>query len=134
MLANPQRVVPFDSVLLNEAFNNALDSGTCLWPEPQLLEETECGVAPLPVELAAQDVSSVSMDDGLKLVDAWMAERQVPAFDNALGANGTASSWPEPNKRKFEEVEQDVAPRQAKLPRHGQRDEDSAPGSASWSD
>ena len=63
-----------------------------------------------------------------------MAERQVPAFDNALSANGTASSWPEPNKRKFEEVEQDVAPRQAKLPRHGQRDEDSAPGNASWSD
>ena len=133
MLSNRQRVVPFDSVLLNEAFNNALDLDTCSWLEPQLPEETECGVTPQPVELAALDVSSMSMDDGVKLVDAWMAERQVPAFDNALSANGTASSWPEPNKRKFEEVEQDVAPRQAKLPRHGQRDEDLAPANASWS-
>ena len=112
-------MVPFDSVLLNDAFNNPLDLDTCLWPEPQLPEETECGVAPQPVELAAQDVSSMSMDDGLKLIDAWMAERrQVPAFDNSLGANGTASSWPEPNKREYEEVERYVAPRQVKFPRN----------------
>ena len=134
MLANPQRVVPFDSVLLNEAFNNALDLDTCLWPEPQLPEGTECGVAPLPVELAAQDVSSVSLDDGLKLIDAWMAEQQDPAFDDALEAYNIAFSWPEGSKRKFEEVGQDVAPRQAKLPRLGQTDEDSAPGNAFFPD
>jgi hypothetical protein len=27
----------------------------------------------------------MSVDDGMKLVDAWMAEQQVRAFDNALG-------------------------------------------------
>ena len=134
MLANPQRAVPFDSVL-KEAFNNTLDLDTCLWPEPQLPEETECGVAPRPVELPGQNVPSMSMDDGLKLVDASVAEQQVPVFNNALGIHCTTLAPVLPRSyflfsgllftlfnafllvggrflRKFEEVEQDVAPRQ----------------------
>ena len=62
----------------------------------------------------------MSMDHGLKLIDAWMAEQEVRAFDDALGINlGT-----ERNKRKYDEVKWDVAPRrQAKFQRHVQRNE-----------
>jgi hypothetical protein len=76
------------------------------------------------------------MDDGSKLIDAWMAERQVRAFNDALGINsGTTYSRPDRNKRKYEEVERDVAPRQVKCPRHEQRNEDLGSGNpflADW--
>jgi hypothetical protein len=53
--------------------------------------------------LPIDSVRPMSMDDGLKLIDAWMAER---------------------NKRKYEEVEWDVPPRQVKFPRPEKRNED----------
>jgi hypothetical protein len=61
-------------------------------------------------------VPSMSMDDGLKLIDARRARQQIHAPNDALDS-GT-SSWPQQDKRKYEEVlERDVAPRQVKVPR-----------------
>ncbi|KAI0268416.1 hypothetical protein BGY98DRAFT_1020055 [Russula aff. rugulosa BPL654] len=54
------------------------------WPETRWPEEIESSVAPRPVVFPSQNVPRMSMDHGMKLVDAWMAERQVRAFDNAL--------------------------------------------------
>jgi hypothetical protein len=58
------------------------------------METFESDISPHPVESSKENhVPSISMDD-----DAWMAARQVPVFNDALGINsGTTSSWPERN-------------------------------------
>jgi hypothetical protein len=92
------------------------------WPETRWPEEIESSVAPRPVVFPSQNVPPMSMDHGVKLVDAWMAERQVRAFDNALRIN----SGPERHKRRYGEVERDVtvAPHQVEFPRYGKRNKD----------
>jgi len=91
---------------------------------------------PQPVEFPRQNVPPMSMDDGLKLAEAWMAEQQVREFNNALVIDSsTTSSSPERNKRKYEEVECGVAPCQVKFPRHEQRNENMGSGNgflANW--
>ena len=59
---------------------------------------------------ARRQNSTVSTDDGL----AWMPRQQVQSFSDAVDS-GTSSS--QRNKRRHEEVESDVAPRQFKFPR-----------------
>ncbi|KAN0107236.1 hypothetical protein V8E52_010367 [Russula decolorans] len=45
-------------------------------------------------------VPSMSMDDWMKLVDAWIAEGQARSYDDALGIDsGTTSSWPQRNNQ-----------------------------------
>jgi hypothetical protein len=117
VLADPQgqRQLPFDSVRLNDY---ALDvDAASVWPDPRWPEGIEIGVA--RQEFRRQGVQPMSMDHGLKLVDAWVAERQAWPSNDALGI----SSEPERKKRRFE-VECDVAPRQVKFQRHEQRNED----------
>jgi hypothetical protein len=124
VLADPrgQKQLPIDGGLIERA----LDMGaTSLWPEVRQPEGIESGVVPRPVELSTQNVRPKSMVDVMRLVDAWIAaKREVRAFDDALGIN----LRPERNKRRYEEAEWDVAPRQAKFPRrHEQRNEDLGP-------
>ena len=76
--------------------------------------------APRPVEFPSRNVPRMSMDHGMKLVNAWMAGRQDRAFDDALGIN----SGPERQKRRYEEVDGDAAPRQVKFPRNGKKNRD----------
>jgi hypothetical protein len=85
VLADPQgpKQVP---VPVNEAFNNALEME---------METFESDTAPHPVESPKENhVPSIPMDG-----DAWMAARQVPVFNDALGINTgtTTSSLPERN-------------------------------------
>jgi hypothetical protein len=139
VLADPQgqNPLPIDSVRLDEAFYNALDTETTIWPEPRWPEEIESRVTLRPVRLPRQDIPSMSMDNGVNLIDAWMAEHRVREFNDALVIDSsTTSSSPERNKRKHEEVECDVAPRQVKFPRHEQRNENLGSGNgflANWS-
>ncbi len=99
-----QKRIPIDGVRLNEAFNNALDTDTTSsWPEPRLPEE----------------IGSVV----LRLADAWIAEREVQAFDDPLRVGTNSGS--KQHKQRHEDVEEwDVAPRQVKFPRNNQRNED----------
>ena len=67
-------------VRLNEELNDTLNM------EVESLKEN-----PVPI---------MSMDDGLRLIDEWIAEREVHAFNDALGiGSSTTSSWPEPNNQ-----------------------------------
>ena len=102
-----QRQLPVYGVRLNQAFNSFLD-----------METFEGGVAPRPVKPPNWNhVPTMSMDDGPKLVEALMTERQVQAFDDTLGMNlCTTSSWP----------------RQVKSPRYEQMGEDSGLGNTNW--
>ena len=59
---------------------------------------------------ARRQNSTVSTDDGL----AWMPRQQVQPFNNAVDSDTSSSQR---NKRRHEEVESDVAPRQFKFPR-----------------
>ena len=115
VLADPQgKQLLVAGVRLNQAFNDALD-----------IETFEYGVAPRPVGFPRRNhVPTVITHDMSKLVDAWMAERHVQAFNDTFGMNSCAtSSWP---KRR------DVVPRQEKCPRHEQRDENLRLGNANW--
>ena len=125
VLADPrgQKQLPIAGVRLNQAFSNALD-----------IETFEGGINLRLAEFRRRNhVPTMTMDDdGSKLVDAWVAERQVQAFNDALGMNScTTSSWSRQDKWRHEEVEWDV-PRQVKFPRHDQRDEDLGSGNATW--
>jgi hypothetical protein len=57
VLADPQgqNPLPIDSVRLDEAFYNALDNETTIWPEPRWPEEIESSVTLRPVGLPRQD-------------------------------------------------------------------------------
>jgi hypothetical protein len=114
VLADPQgqKRLPI-SVRLSEAFNNALDMETaCLWPKSRWPEAMGNGITSQPVVSQNQNVQPLSMDDGLKLIDAWMAKR---------------------NKRKYESVERDVARPQVKFPRHERGNEYLGSGNTSLS-
>ena len=132
LLADPQgqKQLPFDSVRLNEVFDKALDMETdSLWLESRWPEEIASDVASQPVQPPTRDSPPMSMDDVLKSVDAWMAERQVPESNDAPG---TTESWPQRSKRRNEDVEWDVAPHRVKFPR---RNEDLGSGNpflANW--
>jgi hypothetical protein len=70
VLADPQdqKRLPVAGVHLNEAFNKVLD------------ETFASGVARRPVEFPRKShVPSMSLDDGLQLIDAWRAGQQVQA-------------------------------------------------------
>jgi hypothetical protein len=113
VLADPhgQKRISIEGVRLNDAFNNALDTDTISsWPEPRRPEE----------------IGNVI----LRLADAWIAEREVQAFDDALRVETNSSS--EQHKRKHEDAEWDVAPRQVKFPRINQRNEDLRSENAFW--
>ena len=95
VLADPQgqNRLPIDGVRLNEAFHNALDKDAP-FPSPE---------PPRPDEIMMP------------------IEREVQAFDNALGIRSGSGS----RKRGHEQVlEWDVAPRQAKFARHERQNED----------
>ena len=118
VLADPQgKQLLFAGVRLNQAFNYALD-----------METFEYGVAPRPVKFPRRNhIPTVTIHDVSKVVDTWMAERHVHAFNDNFGINScTTSSWPRQNRRR------DVVPRQVNFPRHEQRDEDLRLGNANW--
>ena len=64
-------------------------------------------------------VPSISMVHGSKLADAWMAERQVRAFNHALGID----SRPERNKRTYDEVRVGRGPTLSQIPETAQTEE-----------
>jgi hypothetical protein len=67
---------------VNEGLNDAPDMRTF-----------ESGIAPHPVGSPRQNhVPSMSIDDGLKLVDVWRTGRQIQASNDTL--DSSTSSWP----------------------------------------
>ena len=103
MLADPQvKHLLVAGVCLNQAFNDALD-----------IKTFECGAAPRPVGFPRRNHDpTVTTHDMSKLPDAWMAERHVQAFNDTFGIDScTTSSWPQQDKRRYEEVRLDMVPR-----------------------
>ena len=74
MLADPQRHQKLSATRVADEYNNTA-------PE---METFESGIT-LPESLNHSYNLSMSMESGLELLDAWMAEQRVKAFNNALG-------------------------------------------------
>ena len=126
MLADQQDQLQLPiGVRLNQAFDIALDMETL---------EGASDVAPRPVELPrGNHLPSMSLDNVLRLVDARIAEQLDRAFSDTLGINpSTTFSWPQRNKRWYDEVEQDSTPGQVKVPGHEQSYEDLGSRNAQW--
>ena len=82
-----------------QAFDNALGINLGTERNKRRHDEVEWDVSPHQDKFQRQNGSPISMDYGLKSVNAKLAEQEVLALDNALGINlGT-----EQNKREYED-------------------------------